>query len=201
MPPNANNSLDLILYNGSIHTMDAERPLCDALGLAGDRIAAVGEAQDLRPMLSPQGRALDLEGRTVVPGLIDSHLHFSGYSLRLSQVDLQEVPSLEEALSRVAHQVALSEPGAWIRGGGWNCNLWGDGAFPHHRDLDPIAPDNPVVLSSKDGHSTWVNSRAMELARITAETPDPPGGHSRRDPSGQPTGILQEGTLTPSIQP
>ena len=141
---------------------------------------------------------VDLEGGTVLPGLIDSHLHFSGYGLRLSQVDLQEVPSLEEALSRVAGQVALSQPGAWIRGGGWNCNLWGDGAFPHHRDLDKVAPDNPVVLSSKDGHSTWVNRRAMELAQITSETPDPPGGHIRRDPDrrgrryGEPTGILQE---------
>jgi predicted amidohydrolase YtcJ len=192
MPPALNASYDLILHNGSIYTMDASQPQVSALALAGNRIAAVGQVQDLRPDLSPHGTVLDLEGSTIVPGLIDSHLHFSGYSLRLSQVDLQEVPSLEEALGRVANQVALSKPGTWICGGGWNCNLWGDGAFPHHRDLDKVASDNPVVLSSKDGHSTWVNRTAMDLARITSETPDPPGGHIRRDRAGEPTGILQE---------
>jgi predicted amidohydrolase YtcJ len=183
---------DRILYNGSIHTMDATHPRARALALSGDRIAAVGEVQDLSSGLSPHGEMLDLEGSTVLPGLIDSHLHFCGYSLRLRQVDLQEVPSLEKALCRVSREVSLSEPGGWIVGGGWNCNLWGDGSFPHHRDLDRVAPDNPVVLSSKDGHSTWVNRLALERAGISANTPDPPGGHIRRDPSAMPTGILQE---------
>jgi predicted amidohydrolase YtcJ len=114
MPPALNASYDLILHNGSIYTMDASQPQVSALALAGNRIAAVGQVQDLRPDLSPHGTVLDLEGSTIVPGLIDSHLHFSGYSLRLSQVDLQEVPSLEEALGRVANQVALSKPGTWI---------------------------------------------------------------------------------------
>jgi predicted amidohydrolase YtcJ len=143
-------------------------------------------------MLGPEGREIDLRGRTVIPGMIDSHLHFVSYSLRLEQVDLEGVPTLDEALRLVAERASSSEPGNWIRGGGWNCNRWGDGAFPHRRDLDRVAPNNPVLLSSKDGHSTWINSRAMQMAHISAETPDPPGGSIRRDASGEPTGILQE---------
>jgi predicted amidohydrolase YtcJ len=183
---------DLVLYNGSIHTMDVQKPTADALAISGQGILAVGKGNDLLGTLAPQGLALDLQGRTVIPGLIDAHLHFIGYSLRQSMVDVHEVPSLDVALERVAKRIAASEPGAWIRGGGWNCNLWGDGAFPHRHDLDRVTPHNPVALSSKDGHSLWINTPAMELAGITAETPDPSGGHIRRDASGVPTGILQE---------
>ena len=174
------NQADLILYNGSIYTIDAAQGVCDALAIAGERIIGVGDEHTLRPMLGPEGQEIDLQGRTVIPGLIDSHLHFVGYSLRLEQVDLEGVPTLDEALRLVTERASQAEPGTWIRGGGWNCNRWGDGAFPHRRDLDRVAPNNPVLLSSKDGHSTWINSRAMHLAHISAETPDPPGGSIRR---------------------
>jgi predicted amidohydrolase YtcJ len=172
--------------------MNEGQPPADALAIAGDRVLAIGQTDELRPLLAADGQLLDLHRATVLPGLIDSHLHFVSYSLRQTQVDLQEVPSLESALRRVAQRTANTAPGAWIRGGGWNCNLWGDGSFPHHRDLDRVAPGHPVVLSSKDGHSIWVNQRALDLAQVTGNTPDPPGGHIRRDASGQPTGILQE---------
>jgi predicted amidohydrolase YtcJ len=183
---------DLILYNATIHTMDPKRPNADALAISGGRVLAAGALNEIDTLRTPDTKAVDLLQATVLPGLIDAHLHFVGYSLRLTQVDLQEVPTLEEALRRVAARAAVTEPGAWIRGGGWNCNLWGNGAFPHRRDLDRVTPDHPVVLSSKDGHSVWANSRALERAHVTRDTPDPFGGHIRRDESGQPTGILQE---------
>jgi predicted amidohydrolase YtcJ len=182
---------DLILHHATIHTMDRARPRAAEIALSRGRIVALGRAGELCATLGA-AQAIDLRGATVVPGFIDSHLHFAGYSLRLDHVNVHEVPTLHEALQRVAERAAALEPGTWIRGGGWNCNLWDDGAFPHRRDLDRAAPDHPVVLSSKDGHSTWVNSRALQEARITAQTPDPPGGHIRRDPSGEPSGILQE---------
>ena len=184
---------DLVLYNGRIYTMDARVPFATALAIDGARIAAVG-GDELRGEVGPGGKEIDLQGRTVTPGFIDAHIHFVWYSLGLAMVDLQGVPSLQEALARVAARASSAEPGAWIRGGRWNCNLWG-GAFPHHRDLDRVAPDNPVLLSSKDGHSAWVNARAMRMAGLTAGTAEPPGGRILREPSGEPTGILQENAI------
>jgi predicted amidohydrolase YtcJ len=172
--------------------MEAGEPIVEALAIRENRIVAIGDELDLHSMLRPGGVALDLRGRTVLPGLIDSHLHFCQYGLRLERTDVYEVPTLEEATRRVAERASVAEPGTWIRGGGWNCNLWGDGAFPHRHDLDIVSLDHPVALSSKDGHSTWVNSAALELAHVTADTPDPPGGYIMRDASGEPTGILQE---------
>jgi predicted amidohydrolase YtcJ len=185
---------DLLLCNGRIYTMDDDVPFATAVMISGDRIVAVG-GDDLGFALPAGGRTLDLQGRTVTPGFIDAHIHFVWYSLGLAMVDLRGVPSLEEALARVAERAAAAEPGTWIRGGRWNCNLWGDGSFPHRCDLDRVVPDHPVLLSSKDGHSAWVNTSAMEQAHVTAETTDPPGGRILRDASGEPTGILQENAI------
>ena len=186
---------DLVLYNASIHTMDPEKPVASAVAISNERIATVGDGDDLCRSIAPGGQAIDLNGRTVIPGLIDAHLHFTAYSLRLDRIDIHELPSLEETLTRVTERVLSSAPGTWIRGGGWNCNLWGDGNFPSRYDLDRVAPDNPVALSSKDGHSLWFNTQAMALAGIDADTPDAPGGSIFRDPSGMPTGIVQENAI------
>ena len=186
---------DIVLYNATIHTMDPATPITDAVAISGTRIVAVGEGAALRRAAAPDGQAIDLRGRTVIPGLTDAHVHFIEYGLRLDRVDIYELPSLQETLQRVAECVSTTEPGAWIRGGGWNCNLWGDGAFPSRHDLDHIAPDNPVALSSKDGHSLWANSVAMDLAGISATpggAPHVPGGSILCDAEGVPTGILQE---------
>lgn len=188
------SSVNLILFNGKIYTMDHRKPQASAIAIAGNQIAAVGD-DSLRDTLASGGQVIDLRGKTVTPGLIDAHLHFVSYGLGLAAVDLEGVPTLEEALRRIAERVAASKPGDWIRRGRWNCNLWGDGSFPTRYDLDRAAPDNPVMLPSKDGHSIWVNSKAIELAGITAETPDPPGGRVFRDDSGEPTGIFQENAI------
>ena len=183
---------ELLLYNGVIHTMDPAQPRADAIAMRRDRVLALGSRQEVASLLDGRAQALDLRGSTVIPGLIDSHIHLLSYSLGLSRIDLHEVPTLQEAQRRVAARVAHARLGEWIRGAGWNCNLWGDGSFPHRRDLDAVCPANPAALASKDGHAVWINSRAMEVAHITAQTPDPPGGRIRRDPSGEPTGILLE---------
>jgi len=183
--------IDTVLYNGTIHTLDPQTPTAEAIALSGEQIAAVGSTDDLCALLGPNGKSIDLDGKTVVPGLVDAHLHFAGYSQRLDQVHIHELPK-EETLARVKERVLQSGPGTWLRGGGWNCNLWPGGAFPTRQDLDAIAPDNPVALSSKDGHSVWINTRAMQEAGIDANTDDVPGGAVFRDASGMPTGILQE---------
>jgi predicted amidohydrolase YtcJ len=184
---------DLVLFNGDIHTMDATSPRVQSVAIAGNRVLAVGSDAEMRALLAPGGDAIDLQGHTVVPGFTDAHLHFMSYGLGLKEIDLAEVPALEEALARVAARAAATPKGQWLTGRGWNHSLWEGGKFPSRADLDNVAPEHLVFLRRKCGHAGWANSRALELAGITAATPDPPGGAIDRDPTtGQPTGILKE---------
>jgi predicted amidohydrolase YtcJ len=184
---------NVVLYNGNIHTIDAASPHARAIAIAGNRVLAVGDDAEMRATLASGGKAIDLRGRTVVPGFTDAHLHFMSYGLSLKQIDLMEVPTLREALARVATRAETTPAGHWLVGRGWDHSLWEGGAFPTRQDLDSIAPEHPVFLRRKCGHAGWANSRALELAGITAETLDPPGGAIDRHPAtGQPTGILKE---------
>ena len=184
---------DLVLYNGNIHTMDKRAPHVEAVAIAGETILNIGSNEAMRALLNEGGRAVDLHGRTVVPGLIDAHLHFLSYGLSLREVDLMNVPSLDAALNKVRVHAASTPAGQWISGRGWDQMLWPDRAFPTHQDLDRITTEHPVFLRRKCGHAGWANGRALEMAGITAETPNPPGGEIERDPqTGQPNGILKE---------
>ncbi|MEA3344881.1 MAG: amidohydrolase [Chloroflexota bacterium] len=173
--------------------MDPDRPRAEAVAITGNRILAVGKDEELLEFLAPDGKALDLRGRTVLSGFTDSHIHLLGYGLRLGQIDLSDSASKEEALNYVAERAKGTAPGRWLQGGGWDRNEWPDSSFPTRAELDRVAPRNPVTLPSKDGHALWVNSHALELAEITVDTPDPEGGEIVRDPAtGEPTGILKE---------
>jgi predicted amidohydrolase YtcJ len=185
--------VDLVLYNGNIHTMDAARPRARAVAIAGNRILALGDDADMKALLGPGRTAVDLRGQAVVPGFTDSHLHFMSFGLSLMEIDLMAVPTLDEALARVAARAEKTPAGQWLTGRGWDHSLWAGGDFPTRHDLDRVAPDHPVWLERKCGHVGWANSRALELAGIGATTPDPPGGDIAHDPaSGEPTGILKE---------
>jgi predicted amidohydrolase YtcJ len=186
--------VDWLLVNGRFYTMDRAVPPVTALAIYGERIVAAGETEDLRDAF-PASEVLDLGGRCVIPGLTDAHVHFESYALGLQWVDLHEVPSLEEALRRVAARVAATPPGKWIRGHGWFQELWPGRAFPTAADLDRVAPHNPAFLTHKSGHACWVNSRALKIAGINADTPDPGGGQIVRDANGRPTGLLLEDTI------
>lgn len=185
---------DLILFNGKVCTMDPEQPTAQAVAIAGNRILAVGNDADLRSRLRSGGKAVDLGGRTAIPGLIDAHVHFGWHSMAVyqGQVDLDNVPSKAEAVARVAACASTTPSGRWIRGGGWNRTIWSEPAFPTATDLDALVSDHPVAIEDKSRHATWVNSRALAMAGITAATPDPPGGEILRNASGEPTGILLE---------
>jgi predicted amidohydrolase YtcJ len=185
--------VNLVLHNGDIHTMDAAQPRAQAIAIAGNRIWAVGSDAEMKGLLAAGGNAIDLRGRTVVPGFIDSHLHFMSYGLSLLEIDLIAVPTLDEALARVAARAEATPAGQWLTGRGWDQSLWEGGGFPARHDLDRVAPEHPVWLRRKCGHAGWANTQALELAGITAATTDPPGGAIDRDPaSGEPTGILKE---------
>jgi predicted amidohydrolase YtcJ len=181
---------DKLLVNGRIYTMDAECPQASALAIYGEHILAVGG--DLDGVLAPDGRVVDLGGRCVLPGLIDSHIHFASYALGLRAVDLTAAATLDEVLSLISQRVRETEPGIWVQGRGWDQERWPDRRFPTAQDLDSVAPLHPVVLMAKSGHALAANSRALEMAGVTAETPDPAGGRIGRDAHGQPDGMLFE---------
>jgi predicted amidohydrolase YtcJ len=187
---------NLLFYNGNIHTMDAATPHAQAVAIAGNRILAVGGDAEMQALLAPGGQAVDLIGRTVVPGFTDSHTHFMMYGLSLARIDLIQVLTLQEALSRVAARAEVTPTGRWLLGHGWDHSLWEGGTFPTREHLDSVVPEHPVFLTRKCVHVGWANSRALELAGITSQTSDPPGGEIERDPAtGQPTGILKENAM------
>jgi hypothetical protein len=182
----------LVLYNANVYTMDPARPRAKALAIAGNQIVAVGDDAEMKALLRSGEQAVDLGGRTVLPAFADSHLHFMSWGLSLRQIDLAGVPTLEEALARVRERAEGTRNGEWLTGRGWDHSLWSGGNFPTRHGLDGVAPNHPVWLRRKCGHVGWANSRALDLAGITAETPDPPGGKIERTASGAPTGILKE---------
>ena len=173
--------------------MDPQQPQAQAIAMAGRRIAALGSNDEMLGLLGPSGTRIDLRGRLALPGFIDSHVHFVLFSLNLQRVNLAGVTSKEEVLALVKARAQTTPPGEWILGGGWDRNLWPGHLLPNREDLDSVAPRHPVALDSKDVHSIWANSLALQRAGITRETPDPAGGEIVRDPAtGLPTGILRE---------
>ncbi|MCL5047143.1 MAG: amidohydrolase [Actinobacteria bacterium] len=181
----------LILANGRFYTMDPGRPRAEAAGLRDGRIVSVGSIGEVREAMGSPANVIDLEGRTVLPGLIDSHTHLSFLGLKLKRVDLEGIADLGQAAERVGRAAEKAASGTWILGSGWNKNLWG--RWPEAADLDAIAPENPVALDSKDYHSLWVNTAALRLAGIGPETQDPAGGQILRHPhTGRPSGVLMD---------
>ncbi len=184
---------NLVLYNGNVHTLDAAAPRVRAVAIAGNHLLAVGSDAAMQGLLAPGGRAVDLLGRTVVPGFTDCHVHLTYYGLGLKRIDLSGVPSPQEALARLAARAEAMPAGHWLLGHGWDHSLWPEGTFPTRQQLDSVTPQHPALLSRKCGHAAWANSRALEMAGIGSDTPDPPGGEIERHPAtGQPTGILKD---------
>ncbi|MDX1613841.1 MAG: amidohydrolase [Candidatus Promineifilaceae bacterium] len=183
---------DTVLYNGRIYTQDDDLPLASAVAIRDGRIVGTGEDEAMRAILAPGGEGVDLEGRTVLPGLTDAHVHLSMYAESLQQVDLRGTASAREAVQRVAERAATMPPGQWIRGHGWTQENWPDRRFPTAADLDAAVPDHPVYLTAQSVHSAWVNSRALQQAGVHAGTRNPTGGAVGRTASGSPSGILYE---------
>jgi predicted amidohydrolase YtcJ len=181
---------ELILYNGSIHTMDDHLPHASALAIAQGRIIAVG-SDDLTDLAGPATNVMNLENRSVIPGLTDCHIHFASFAIGLRRyVDLSGAQTLDQALACVAGRAAETPQGDWVLGRGWNQEEWPDRRFPNAADIDRVVRDHPTALTAKSGHAAVVNTAALERAGISADTPDPHGGRIERDESGQVTGLL-----------
>jgi len=183
---------DLILYNGKLYTQDSKVPEANAIAIRNGKILAVGKDTDIRALATTYTKEVDLEGRRVLPGLTDSHIHFYEWALLLQGLTLEDAASLEEVKRRVHDAAGQTAPGTWIIGQGWNQDHWSDPKLPTRFDLDKVAPDNPTILWRTDLHLAWVNSAALKAAGITATTSDPEMGVIDRDESRQPTGILRE---------
>ncbi len=189
--PAAGQKADLILVNGKIYTVDDQLPQAEALAVAGDRILAVGTRAEVEKYRGPATTVVDLQGKTVLPGLTDAHYHFMGVGRLSFTLNLDGTTSLDDFLARVKKEVQRHKAGEWITGRGWIEEDWPSKRFPTRWDLDKVAPDNPVYLTRADGHAGVANSLAMKLAGVTSATPDPPGGKIVKDAkTGEPNGMF-----------
>jgi predicted amidohydrolase YtcJ len=193
--PVGDQPIDLVLWNGSVLTLDRKRPEAQAVAVRRGLIAAVGSNSEILAMASPLTRQIDLQGQMVLPGLVDAHGHVLGLGNRLAELDLRGAADVAAIAARVAEAARTLPAGEWITGGGWDQNLWAGGRFPDHAPLTAAAPDHPVWLRRIDGHAAWANRRAMELAGVTSATPDPAGGSIERDAGGEPTGVFIDNAM------
>ncbi len=188
--------MDMILINGRIHTQDPERPFACALAVEGNHIAAVG-GNDLIRRAGAGARVIDLQGRCVTPGLVDSHMHTAHMALSLSEVQLYGVKSLEQLKQAVRDFIRQRKlpPGQWVRGCGWNQDLFAEGRLPTRHDLDAISQEHPIVLDRVCGHCRVANSLAMRIKGVNADTACPPGGSFTLGQDGQPDGLFYEDAM------
>jgi len=186
---------DLILLNGRILTVDASDRVAQAIGIAGNRIVAVGTNAEVERAAAPGAKRIDLVGRTVTPGLLDAHDHFSsGGAERLYVLDLSypNVKNIADVAAEIRAKAASLGKGVWIQGRGWDEGKLAERRVMTAKDLDAASPDNPVVLTQTTGHYVVANSMALRLAGLTKDTRDPFGGTIDRNPDGTPTGLLRE---------
>jgi predicted amidohydrolase YtcJ len=184
---------DLIVINADVRTVDSTNRYAEAFAVADGKFVAVGSSGEIRQLARDNTELIDAGAVTVIPGLIDGHTHLVGGSGLAVGVDLSEIEDKDEWLRIIREKAQTLSDGDWILGGAWDYNL-SDGVLPTKEMLDAVAPDNPVLLRDIDGHTAWTNSRAIELAGITVDSPVPPGGEIVVDPgSGEPTGIFKEG--------
>lgn len=186
------SSADLVLVNGTIYTGDPALGRVEALAIKGEIITAAGTRHEIEHWVGPHTRVLDLQGRFVMPGFNDAHVHMASAGRAKLTLDFTGVRSLAEMQQRMRARLDDVQPGEWLRGHGWDQSLWDPPSIPTRQDLDAVSKDHPMLFSRVDGHSAVVNSLALELAGITKDTPEPEGGEIVRDPQGEPTGWLKE---------
>jgi len=199
----AETPADVIVLNARVYTVNPQQPWAEAIAIRGDKIVAVGSAKDLATYRGASTKTIDAGGRLVLPGFTDCHIHFMEGSLGLTHVDLNGSGSVQEIQKRVKEYAAAHPNEPWITGMGWTYPTFGAAALPDKKILDDVVPDRPVFLSAFDGHSSWANSKALAMAGITRDTPDPPNGKIVRDEKGDATGALKEaaGDLVEKVVP
>jgi predicted amidohydrolase YtcJ len=181
----------LALINARVWTADPRRPWADAVAIEGDRIAAVGSGAEIRKLVTHDTRIIDARGMMLVPGFIDTHVHFLSGGFGLASVQLRDAKTPAEFVARIKAYAARLPPDAWITEGNWDHEQWG-GELPRRDWIDSVTPRNPVWINRLDGHMSLANSLALRAAGVTRETVEDPGGTIIRYPNGEPTGVLKD---------
>lgn len=186
---------DTVFVNGNIYTVDECKPKASCIAVKEERIVYVGGRLQAENFIGSGTEVVDLGGKPVYPGFIESHLHLDEMARKYLNIDIYRKP--KDEILELVRQRAEKEPDQWILGQGWFEDLWPEHEFPRKEELDAVAPDTPVFLSRFGGHMYWANSKAFELAEITEETEDPQGGEYLRDSQGKLTGCLNDNAKIP----
>jgi predicted amidohydrolase YtcJ len=192
--PPVETPVDLVITGGVVWTGVPGAPLAQAVAIRGERIAAVGSDADVRRLAGPATRVVDAGGGLVLPGFIDTHVHFIDGGFRLASVQLRDAASPQEFTARIAAFTRTVPPGTWITGGDWDHQNWG-GELPRREWIDSVTPNHPVWINRLDGHMALANSAALAAAGVTRATGEVPGGEIVRDGNGEPTGVLKDNAM------
>ena len=189
----AKNAADMVVIHGRIYTLDSRQPWAQALAIRADKIVAVGEDATIGKFRGSDTKVIDAAGQLVLPGFVDCHIHFMDGSLSLDRVNLEGAKDVAEIQQRLREYASQHPGNDWLLGRGWDYAMFGTAALPDKKYLDELFPNRPVFLEGYDGHTYWANSKALALAGITRDTPDPPNGIIVRDPATrEATGALKE---------
>lgn len=183
---------DVVVINARIYTVNPVQPMVEALAISGDRILVVGSAKDIAAYRGPNTKVIDAQGRLVLPGFTDCHIHFLEGSMNAQQMVIEDTQTLAGLQQQVKAYAAAHPEKPWILGRGWSYPMFGAAALPDKKYLDEIIPDRPVYLEAFDGHTWWANSKALQLAGITRHMPEPANGIMRDPKTGEPTGVIKE---------
>ena len=192
----------LILLNGAFFTADSLHPAASAVAISGDRILAVGTDAEMRVLADANTQVIDLQGAFAMPGFIEGHGHFAALGSSLVHLNLMKPATWQEIVDMVAEKAKSTPPGDWIEGRGWHQEKWRTSpgptvnGYPYNELLNAAAPNHPVVLYHASGHGLIANARAMEIAGVSRETPDPVGGRIVRDARGNPIGVFEENAMS-----
>lgn len=195
--PQANNAQEpatLVFMNARVWTGNPDRPWAEAVAVTGERITAVGKSDDIAAYVSDDTRIIESTGMMLVPGFIDTHVHFATGGSSLASVQLRDAKTRQEFTQRIADYAGRIEPGEWILDGAWDHENWG-GELPTREWIDAVTPDNPVWIYRLDGHMALANTLALKAAGVDADTPDVDGGEIVRDGDGRPTGVLKDNAM------
>ena len=186
---------DVIVTNAKVWTVDKAQPSAQAIAIVGERIVAVGSNADVNAWKGPKTNVIDAQGKLVLPGFDDAHVHFLTGSLALDRVQLNDAKTPEEFAKRIGDRAKATPKGEWVLGGDWDDQKWTPAELPTKEMIDPVTGDTPVSVGRYDGHMVLLNSAALKLAGVTAKTTDPAGGVIVRNAKGEPTGILKDAAM------
>lgn len=188
-------SADLVVLHARVWTVDTAHPQAEALAVHGSRIIAVGSDADIAKWIGPGTKQIDAQGKSVLPGFIDAHVHFTSGGGEISGVHLRDAATPQEFARRIGEHAKKLPKGEWMLGGTWDHELWGGTPLPSHDWVDAVTLDTPVFVTRYDGHMAMANGVALRLAGITRDTEDPAGGTIVRDKDGNPTGLMKDAAM------